>query len=190
MKRIPRSAQVSKSIRRLAGSIMESWRGINREAAKATAKGNYAAAEELVGRGRRVKEFLGSVEALKAAWRVLEKERPSAPGKTTASRLPQWEYYQPVLQALVELGGEARKGQIEGAVERLLSSRLQAGDRDLLSGGRARWQVMVHRARRHMRAEGWIEDSGGPVWRITGEGRRVGASKVITTSPKAKQDPG
>jgi hypothetical protein len=173
MKRIPHSREVAKAMRTLKASVKTAWKGVNRAAGKVIAKGNYAEGEELAARGRKVKEFLGSVEALDREWRTLAKGSAIVPGKPSSGRLPQWEYYQPILRALVELGGVAPKTQLEPIVERLLSSRLQAGDRDFMSGNRERWQVMVHRARRHMRTEGWITDAAGAKWHITAEGRRA-----------------
>ncbi len=188
MKRIPRSAQVSKSLRRAAAAVKLAWRGVNLEAATAMAKGNYPGAEELAARGRQVKEFLASVESLASVWRSLDKAGSAGKGREKGTRLPQWEYYQPVLQALVELGGEARRAQIEAAVERTLGGRLQPVDRAVSSSGLERWRVMVFRSRRLMRLEGWLEDSGSPVWRITADGRRAAAAKPSATAPKNKQE--
>lgn len=173
MKRIPHSQEAAKAMRTLKASVKTAWKGVNRAAGEAIAKGNYAAGEELAARGRRVKGFLRSVEALDREWRTLAKGSVVVSGEPTSGRLPQWEYYQPILQALLELGGEARKTQLEPIVERLLAGRLQVGDRDLMSGGRERWKVMVHRARTHMPMEGWIKDAAGATWRLTADGRRA-----------------
>lgn len=175
-------------MRALKASVKTAWKGVNRAAGNVIAKGNYAAGEELAARGRKVKEFLGSVDALGREWRALAKDSAVVSGTPASGRLPQWEYYQPILQALVELGGEARKTQLEPIVERLLDSRLQASDRDLMSGGRERWKVMVHRARRLLRTEGWISDAGGATWQITAEGRR--AAQGQPAQPRAKSKSG
>lgn len=188
MKRIPHSREVAKAMRVLKASVKTAWKGVNRAAGKFIAKGNYAAGEELAARGRKVKEFLGSIEALDREWRSLAKGAAATPGSSATGRLPQWEYYQPILQALIELGGEARKTQLEPIVERLLAGRLQASDRELMSGGRERWKVMVHRARRYLRTEGWITDAGGATWRITAEGRRAAQGLPAQRSAKSKME--
>jgi hypothetical protein len=187
MKRIPHSREVAKAMRTLKASVKTAWKGVNRAAGKVIAKGDYAAGEELAARGRKVKEFLGSVEALDREWRTLARGSAVVSGTPSSGRLPQWEYYQPILQALVELGGEARKTQLEPIVERLLAGRLQASDRDLMSGGRERWKVMVHRARRHVRTEGWITDAAGATWHITAEGRRAAQGQPTPPGTKPKK---
>lgn len=173
MKRIPHSREVAKAMRTLKAAVKVAWKGVNRAAGKVVAKGDYGAGEDLAARGRKVKEFLGSVDALDREWRALAHGSATVGRKPSPARLPQWEYYQPILQALVELGGEARKSEFEPVVERLVGSRLQASDRELMSGTRERWRVMVHRARRHLRTEGWIMDGVGAVWRLTADGRRA-----------------
>jgi hypothetical protein len=190
MKRIPHAREVAKAMRTLKASVKTAWKGVNRAAGKVIAKGNYGAGEELAARGRKVKEFLGSVEALDREWRTLARGSAAVGGKPSPARLPQWEYYQPILQALVELGGEGRKVDFEPVVERLLAGRLQATDRELMSGNRERWRVMVHRARRHLRTEGWIMDGLGAAWRITADGRRAAQGQPAPRGAKSKPEGG
>ena len=42
-----------------------------------------------------------------------------------------------------------------------------------MSGGRERWKVMIRRARKPLRAEGWIENEISTKWRVTDEGRKA-----------------
>lgn len=188
MKRIPHAREVSKAMRSLKSSVKTVWKGVNRAAGKAITKGNYGVGEELAARGRTMKEFLGAVEALEREWRTLARGSAGVAGKQAPARLPQWEYYQPILQALLELGGEARKSEFEPLVERLLAGRLQAADRELMSGGRERWRVMVNRARRHLRTEGWIMDRGGTAWRISPAGRQAAVGPPPQRDSRPKTD--
>jgi len=188
MKRIPHAREVAKAIRTLKASVKTAWKGVNRAAGKALAKGNYGAGEELAAGGRKVKEFLGSVDALDREWRGLSKGSGAVVDKSATASLPQWEYYQPILQALVELGGDARRAQLEPIVERRLADRLQPSDRGVMSGGRERWRVMVNRSRRHLRTERWIMDAAGATWRITAEGRRAAQGEPSPRGPKSKPE--
>lgn len=190
MKRIPHAREVAKAMRTLKASVKTAWNGVNRAAGKVVAKGDYGAGEELAARGRKVKEFLGSVDALDREWRALARGSHGVEVKASSARLPQWEYYQPILQALVELGGQGRKSEFEPVVERLLAGRFQAADRELMSGGRERWRVLVHRARRHLRAEGWIMDGASAAWRLTADGRRAAQGQLMPRVAKQKPEGG
>jgi hypothetical protein len=180
MKRIPHAREVAKAMRTLKASVRTAWKGVNKSAGKLIAKGNYAAGEQLATRGRKVKEFLGSVDALDREWRSLAKGAAASAGSLASDRLPQWEYYQPILQALVEAGGQSRRVKLEPLVQRRMADRLTAAEREPMSAGRERWQVMIRRARKHLAAEGWIEPGTSAEWRITADGRR--AAQSVTTA--------
>jgi hypothetical protein len=55
---------------------------------------------------------------------------------------------------------------------------LQLGEPDALAGGYESWRVMIRRARKHLVAEGWIEDRTGPIWRITEAGRKAAVRRI------------
>ena len=55
----------------------------------------------------------------------------------------------------------------------MMSGTLLAGDLETMARGRERWKVMIQRARKHLVAEGWLEDKPGPTWSITAAGRRA-----------------
>jgi len=145
------------------------------------ARGDYGAAETLATRGREILQFETEVEALQKRWREMHGRRERR-SKTVAT--PLWGYYQPILKALVQAGVECRRSDLEPRVERVLGSDLPPGDRAPVGRGGERWRVMVRRARKHLAAEGWIENGRGPVWRITEAGRRA-ADKPIPKSSSA-----
>src|SRR5439155_18851781 len=118
------------------------------------------------------------VEGLQKRWREMRGRRGRS-SKMSATSL--WAYYQPILKALVQAGGECRRSDLEPRVERVLGSDLPPGDRLPVGRSGERWRVMVRRARKHLAAEGWIENGRGPVWRITETGRRA-AEKPIAKS--------
>jgi Mrr N-terminal domain len=175
VKRVPNSQGVIKALRVARVASQKSLKGLNRVASQKMVKGDYAAAEVLAGKGKEIRQFQLEIEALRKRWRELCGAGDRA-GKHPDS--PLWLYFQPILQALVQAGGECRRVGLEGRVGSLMSSSLQQGDRETLAHGRDRWRVMIQRARKHLVAEGWIEDCPGPVWRITDAGRKA-AEKPI-----------
>jgi hypothetical protein len=172
MKRIPHAREVDQSIRAVRATVKGALKGVNAAAAQLMAKGDYASAEALVATGREIQEFQSEVDSLRKRWREL---RGTGGGGGDAKMLtsPLWAYYQPILKALVEAGSEARREELEPAVERIMGSTFQPGDRDVMARGQARWQRMIRRARKQLVAQGWLEEGSGAVWRITAAGRQA-----------------
>lgn len=173
MKTIPRSRQVEQALKQVVKAIENSLTNLNQQAGRLMAKGKYDEATELADHGRSIQAFIGEIEGLQGRWRDLGKsgttnKRMKRKGETT----PLWSYYQPILQALESLGGVARCGDLGPVVEQLMAADLHAGDREVMANNRMRWQVMINRARKHIREEGWIEKDGSN-WRITAAGRRA-----------------
>lgn len=170
MKRIPHSEGVIKALRSVRAAAQKSLKGLNVAASQRMARGDYATAEILAAQGKEIQQFESEVEALRKRWREVcggegrEEKRPTT---------PLWAYYQPILQGLVQAGGECRLTDLEAHVERLMSASLKPGDSVPTARGRERWRVMVRRARKPLIAEGWIEDGSGKLWRITDAGRRA-----------------
>jgi len=179
MKRIPHASGVARALRGVRAAAQRSLKGLNHAASQRMAKGDYAGAEALVAQGRQVQQFQAEVGVLHARWRELNSGGGARGEKRSAT--PLWSYYTPILQALVQAGGECERADVEARVERLMSPSFQPGDRDTMAQGRERWRVMVKRARKPLAAEGWIEGAKGKVWRITATGRRA-AEKPVTTS--------
>lgn len=170
MMKIPGKANVNKSLAAVRKSLKGCLRQVNQQAGRFLARGDYARADSLVEVAKSVEAFRKEIEGLHSRWRGMRGSRQEASG---GRQTPLWEYYQPILQALVDLGGAARVAGIETAAGRLLGGRLAEGDVDTMSGGRARWQVMIRRARRHMVKEGFLEGDSGLEWRITALGRKA-----------------
>jgi hypothetical protein len=176
MKRIPDAQAVDKALRSARVAVKQALRGLNQAAAQQMAKGNYGAAEALVAKGREIQQFQAEVDALRKRWRDVRRGGAARQAKKATTSM--WAYYQPILKALADAGGEARRAQLEPLVERLMGETLQSGDHEPLGRGTERWQVVIGRARKHLAAEGWIERGPSPTWRITESGRRA-ASKPL-----------
>ena len=174
--KVPEARKVTKALSQADKSIKTCLRALNQNAAKQMARGNYAGAQGLASVGTEIQSFRAEVESLRKKWSQIGGNRKDNGGKNSAT--PLWAYYQPILQALVNLGGEARRLDIEPHVEQLMKQKFQPGDHDPMSHGRSRWQVMIRRAHRHMVKEGWLENRVGKTWKITGAGRQAARAEM------------
>jgi len=182
MKRVPHAREVDQAIRGVLAEVKESLKGVNTAAGQAMMKGDYSTAEALVAKGREVQGFQVEVDAIRKRWKEL---RGSGFGKTgeRKAKTPLWSYFQPILMALVELGGAARRLEIEPIVQRIMAGNMQPGDLDVFAQGETRWQRMIRRSRKQLVEEGWLEGNTGTVWKITRTGR--GAAKKPLVNPSA-----
>ena len=136
---------------------------------------NFAlVAESLVAVAKSVDIFRVEVESLHTRWKEI---KGGPQGTAKVPRTPLWEYYQPILQALVDLGGAAKSLRLSSAVELLLKDRFVEGDLSIMANGSARWQVMIRRARKHMVKEGLLDSDTGMDWKITQQGRKAAAAR-------------
>jgi Mrr N-terminal domain len=178
VKRIPHARGVDKALRSVRLAAQRALKGLNQAAGQQMSKGDYTAAEALAVKGKEIRQFQAEVEVVRKRWREVCGAGSRSSKKSVT---PLWAYYQPVLKAIVHIGGECRRTDLEAQVARLMAESLQAGDRVAMARGSERWQIMVRRSRKALVAEGWIEDQSGPVWRITDAGRRA-AEKPIGES--------
>ena len=68
-------------------------------------KGSYDRAESLVNVAKSIDTFRIEVESLHTRWKEI---KGGPQGTAKAPQTPLWEYYQPILEALVDLDGAAR----------------------------------------------------------------------------------
>ena len=110
--KVPGGADVTKALRDLKRNLKECLTRVNQEAAMLLSKGSYERAQSLVNVAKSLDTFRVEVESLHTRWKEL---RGGPQGTAKAPRTPLWKYYQPILQALVDLGGAARIAEIESA---------------------------------------------------------------------------
>jgi hypothetical protein len=177
--KIPHAPGVVRAILSVRLATKNSLESINKAASQRMAKGDYLGAETLASKGKEIQQFQAEVDVLLNRWKEV---RGSGKEGTKLSLTPLWMYYQPILQGLVEAGGDCNRTGLEDQVERLMVASLQTGDRMQTARGRERWRSMVQRARKPLVAEGWIDAKTGSSWRITAAGRRA-AEKTITKDP-------
>ena len=68
----------------------------------------------------------------------------------------------------------------EKQLESTIPSVVKSSDLELNARGKARWKLMVRRARKPMIKEKFIEDGGGKNWIMTDAGRRALEAPVCT----------
>lgn len=187
MKPVPKRKEVDVALKGVVQAVRGALAALNRQAGSVIAAGKYEQAMAMAEKGREIKAFNAEVEALRKRWKAVAKGSPggAGPKKARNSKTPLWQYYQPILRALDTLGGEANRADLEREVERLMADGFEVGDRDPMSGGRERWQIMILRSRKALKSEGWIEPGGGSVWRITSAGRKAAKAEI----PKGKRGP-
>lgn len=95
-------------------------------------------------------------------------------GKRQPRGTPEGAYHVPILEALVELGGQAPVSEVLDRVYEKLRGRLQPSDLEFVpSGQEERWRNTAKWARADLKAQGYIAaDSPKGIWAITDEGRR------------------
>ena len=179
---IPQAGEVDKAIKAVLERVKASQKVLNQAAAKYLSRGNYSAAEELVGKGKEIQGFLKEVRALRQRWRGMRGKGEVAP---VHPQTPLWRYYRPILQALVTLGGEAKRREITPLVGEIMDGAFQEGDRDGMARGRIRWQVMIQRARKPLVGQGWLAEEPFSPWCITPEGRLAAESADEDHNPEA-----
>ena len=176
MTRVPLGQQVTKAIRGLRGAARKAIKAVNQRAAQRLSRGDYRTAESLVAKAREIQQFETDIDALRTRWREISSG--ASGGKKPVT--PLWQYYQPVLRAIVTAGGSMPLADIETAVGQAMSGSLLAGDVATGPRGKERWRVMVQRCRRPMTAEGWLEKRPGKNWRITEAGRKAAERPLKT----------
>jgi hypothetical protein len=146
-------------------------------AAKRLARGDYTGAQSLIETAQAISAFGSEASGLLARWRDVRSAGKGAK-KGKDSQTPLWEFYRPILQALMSLGGEATRKEIEAKLEETLAGSLKEGDWEKNARGIPRWKVMVGRARKHMIAEGFITGENLLRWNITSKGEQAARSGV------------
>ena len=141
-------------------------------------RSDFAAIQEAAGRGKTIQQEIDRLEALQRRWRGIVGGESVAGRPKRAPRgamLAQTAYRLPVLQALVEMGGQGRTGDVLDRVGELLEGQLGGLDHGLVpSGTDIRWRNKARWARNTMVKEGLMaSDSPHGIWEITERGRRV-----------------
>jgi hypothetical protein len=172
MSSIPGGPRVRKTLHAAKRAVKASLKETNQQAGKQLSKGNYARAEALIETARAVDGFEKELDGLMTRWKNL-----GGASSDTGEQTPLWEYYQPILRALERVGGSAATAELLREVEREMGGHFRPGDHALMARDQLRWQVMVRRAKKPMKKEGFIEADASR-WIITSAGRRAVSGKA------------
>jgi integrase len=98
-------------------------------------------------------------------------------------------YELPILRALREQGGTARRGEVRAAVLSEVAGLLGEFDRQPLPSGEPRWEARFDKARAKLLAAGCLRaDSPRGVWELAGAGmERLGGSDVVRLNGDASR---
>jgi hypothetical protein len=103
------------------------------------------------------------------------------------AKTPTKEYYRPILQALVDMGGSAPITSVMQRVEELMRARLTTVDYAPLQTGGKRWEKSTNFAKKDL-ADGLLLRSDRANWYITDQGREFLRSGHMPIVPKVHTD--
>lgn len=101
-------------------------------------------------------------------------DREKVNGKLARKKfLPDKEFRRPLLEALYQMGGKARRQALRPVLEKRIASRLQPGDYELVSTGDPRWWSAASWTRNKLKDEGFLrDDSPRGLWELSEKGFR------------------
>jgi restriction system protein len=149
-------------------------------------QGNLPEARRALDRAEQIKAMMTALQELKERWKslvlplvVVPSSEPAVRRRKSYDRLapgqktPQVEFYIPVLQALVELGGSDKTGRVMDRVGEIMGDRLNVYDRaPLLVAHAIRWRDTISWIRSDLEENGYLSaNSPHGIWEITPAGR-------------------
>jgi hypothetical protein len=132
VKRIPHAQNVAKALRSVRLATQKALKGMNQLASQRMARGDYTGAEMLASKAKGIMQFQAEVDVVHQRWREV---CGSGDRGSKKSVTPLWAYYQPILKAIVHVGGEARRMDLEAHVHRLMAERLHPADHEAMPRG-------------------------------------------------------
>jgi restriction system protein len=158
---------------------------LNNEGAQAFQSGKYDIAKDLIDKGSQMTAFREKVSDLRKEWTnifanvargtVRKRGRKVTAKLKRGLRTPEDAFREPILKAIVELGGSAPMAVVLEKVEQLMKGTLNAYDRQSVSSypHQPRWRNTAQWTRNAMVREGLLSsDSERGIWEITDAGRR------------------
>lgn len=181
-------SDVSTALGLLRDSLAEEELRIRNEGAKAMQGGDYDTATSVIEFAKRLLTFQKKVEGLVTEWDELEDLRDAASpavqeivskrffGKRRKGEItPHTDFYRPILEALVEMGGSGKTRLVLDQVGKLMKDALKPLDYDVLKsdGKSIRWRNAAQWARNTMvNEDGRMKKSKNGIWEISDKGRK------------------
>ncbi|CUU38525.1 Mrr N-terminal domain-containing protein [Armatimonadetes bacterium DC] len=148
---------------------------IDAEIQHATQHGDYIKVQELAREAEQLKELIGKVQQLRAGNTTVNSTTKSARStRDNEDATPKKAFIIPLLQALVDLDGEAPKRKVLERIQELTKDQLKPADyEELPSGGKIRWKSKVTGLRNKLIKQGYLRaDTPQGIWAITDKGRQ------------------
>lgn len=185
----PDQNDVSTALGLLRDSLAEEEQRIRSEGAKAMHEGDYDTATSVIEFAKRLQAFEKKVEALVSEWEELEDLRDAATpavqeivskrffGKKRKGEItPHTDYYRPILESLVEMGGSGKTKLVLDRVGEKMKGILKPIDYEAHKSDekQIRWRNSAQWARNTMVNDDGRMKKGGPngVWEISEKGRQ------------------
>jgi len=179
---------VSTALGLLRDSLSEEEQRIRNEGAKAMQSGDYDTATSVIEFAKRLLTFQKKVEGLVSEWDELEDLRDTATpavqeivskrffGKKKKGEItPHTDFYHPILEALVELGGSGKTKLVLDRVGEKMKGVLKPLDHEnhKSSDKQIRWRNSAQWARNTMvNDDGRMKKSRNGIWEISDKGRK------------------
>lgn len=184
-----KKADVEEALDLLSTEVRDEIQRIRGEGAEAMKTGDYNTAKSVIEFAGKLESFAGDVDKLVDQWRSIATQHDSEPeivqaivgksffGKARKGSITSHkEFYIPVLQALVKLGGQAKPKDVIDLVGKLMEHRFKPKDLELLKSSpeMVRWRNKVMWARNSLVNElGYMmSDTPHGVWAISDKGRK------------------
>jgi restriction system protein len=181
------SEGVKTAIELLLEEVGRTYNTLNRELQKAVELEEFDRVQRITRICQEVKAFKEKVEDLQSEWRAIFSGVAYMPTKNCSGRkkenksrlkrglrTPEEKFILPILEALIELGGEAHARDVLERVHAKMKDILNTYDyEDLSSNNQKRWENTTQWVKYKMVEEGLL-DRNVPrgVWRITEKGRK------------------
>lgn len=178
----PMNERVKQALESCVAELESILSEINATIKRAIDEANYAQSQQLIQEAEAVKRAIEQVRQIAAG-----APTPSTPirtaksparsrqrGKRQPRGTPEGAYRVPILEALVELGGQAPVSEILERVYEKLRGQFQPSDLEFVpSGQEERWRNTAKWARADLKTQGYIaSDTPKGIWAITDAGRR------------------
>lgn len=195
-----KNTDVEEALDLLSEEVREEIQRIRNEGAAAMTKGDYNTAKAVIEFAGKLETFAGNVDKLVEEWNSIsdQQESEAEPVRAIVSKIfpnkarkgtitSHEEFYIPLLQALVNLGGSAKTKKVIDEVGRLMEGKLKPKDFDFLKSGTdtIRWRNKVMWARNSLVNQlGYMkDDSAFGVWAISDKGRKYLSEQTRSQLP-------
>lgn len=163
----------------LLESIEEALNILEQEIKEANEKRDFIKIKELSDEGIKLQNFRTKIVELKNEWdtsfnnkiKEIYKAKKIESRLPRGLRVPQENYYLPILECLQQLGGKAKANEVLDCVYEKMKSQFANYDCEIFKSGQRRWENTAHWARYDLVQKGYLSsDSERGIWEITQKG--------------------